>query len=51
MKYEGYKWYVGVPHCHTTASDGGLTLEELIKKAKKNKLDFLMITDHNVNCK
>ena len=46
-----YKWYVGVPHCHTNASDGKLTLEEVIKKAKKNKLDFLMITDHNVNCK
>lgn len=45
-----YKWYVGVPHCHTTASDGALPLEGVIKKAKKNKLDFLMITDHNVNC-
>lgn len=45
-----YKWYVGVPHAHTLASDGKLTLTELIKKAKKNKLDFLMITDHNVNC-
>ena len=50
MKNEGYKWYVGVTHCHTVASDGALTLEELIKKAKKNKLDFVMITDHNVNC-
>lgn len=51
MSYEGYKWYVGVPHCHTVASDGGLTLEQVIEKAKKSKLDFLMITDHNVNCK
>lgn len=50
MKYDGYKWYVGVTHCHTTASDGGLTLDELVKSAKKNKLDFVMITDHNVNC-
>ena len=50
MKYDGYKWYVGVTHCHTTASDGGLTLDELVKNAKKNKLDFVMITDHNVNC-
>lgn len=51
MSYDGYKWYVGVPHCHTVASDGGLTLEQVIEKAKKNKLDYLMITDHNVNCK
>lgn len=51
MNYSGYKWYVGVPHSHTVASDGGLTLEQLIAKAKKSKLDFLIITDHNVNCK
>ena len=37
MKYDGYKWYVGVTHCHTDATDGGLTLEQVIKKAKKNK--------------
>ncbi|OQA49437.1 MAG: PHP domain protein [Firmicutes bacterium ADurb.Bin300] len=47
----GRKWLAGVTHAHTVASDGGLTLEELIEKAKKNKLDFLIITDHNVNCK
>lgn len=51
MKYEGYKWYMGVPHCHTVMSDGKLTLRQLIAKAKKNKLDFLMITDHNENCR
>lgn len=45
------KWLAGVPHAHTVASDGILTLEQLIEKAKKNKLDFLIITDHNVNCK
>lgn len=50
MGYENYKWYVGVTHCHTAASDGNLTFEQIIGKAKKNKLDFLMITDHNVNC-
>ena len=32
----GYKWYVGVPHSHTVNSDGALTLEQLIKKAKQN---------------
>lgn len=51
MNYNKYKWYVGVTHSHTTASDGAYSLEELVEKSKKNKLDFLMITDHNVNCK
>lgn len=51
MKNNTYKWFAGVPHCHTVASDGKLTLEQVIAKAKKNKLDFLMITDHNENCK
>lgn len=51
MKNNGYKWYVGVTHCHTVNSDGALTLEQVIAKAKKNRLDFLMITDHNANCK
>ncbi len=46
----GYKWYAGVPHCHTNASDGKLPLEKVIQIAKRNKLDFLIITDHNVNC-
>ena len=50
MNYDIYKWYVGVPHCHTVASDGAHTIGQLIEKAKKNKLDFLVITDHNVNC-
>ncbi len=45
------KWFAGVTHSHTVASDGNLTLQQLIEKAKKNKLDFLMITDHNTNCK
>ena len=46
-----YKWYPGVPHIHTVASDGKYTVEELIKKAKKNKIEYLIITDHNTNCK
>lgn len=45
------KWYAGVTHAHTIVSDGALTRRELIKLAQKNKLDFLMITDHNTNCK
>lgn len=51
MNRDGYKWYVGVTHSHTNASDGKYTLPQLVEKAKKNKLDFLIITDHNVNCK
>ncbi len=35
MKNNGYKWNAGVPRCHTVASDGGLTLEQIIDKAKK----------------
>lgn len=47
-----YKWYSGVPHIHSIASDDGKhTIEELARKAKKNKIEFLIITDHNVNCK
>ncbi len=44
------KWYKGVTHSHTTASDGGLTTGELIALAKKTGLDYLIITDHNKNC-
>ena len=44
------RWYAGVTHSHTLASDGKLTLEQLIAKALKAKLDFLIITDHNHNC-
>ncbi len=51
MSYDGYKWYVGVTHCHTIASeDGKHTVRQIARKAKKNKLDFIMITDHNANC-
>lgn len=34
-------------HCHTVASDGVHTLEELAWKAHRNGLDFLAVTDHN----
>lgn len=44
------RWYAGVPHSHTTASDGVLDLDRLIKLALRNKLDYLIITDHNKNC-
>ena len=34
-------------HCHTTASDGGLTPGELIEKAYKEGLSTIAITDHD----
>ena len=43
------KWYWGDTHLHTTNSDGRLRLYELIAKAKKNSLDWIIVTDHNFN--
>lgn len=34
-------------HIHTTASDGRLTPTEVVKLAKRNKVDIIAITDHN----
>lgn len=34
-------------HCHTTHSDGGFSLKEVIEKAKEKKIDYLFITDHD----
>lgn len=34
-------------HCHTTASDGSLTPQELINLAKYHQVDCLAITDHD----
>ena len=44
------KWYTGVVHSHTTRSDGKLSPEELVRKAEKLGLDFIMITDHDRFC-
>lgn len=41
------RWYKGETHCHTHNSDGNLSYDQLIKKAKKAGLDFMFITDHN----
>lgn len=41
------RWLKGDTHLHTVNSDGKYTPEELIKKAKQKKLDFIIITDHN----
>ncbi|MFD2180500.1 RNase RNM [Veronia pacifica] len=34
-------------HCHTTASDGHLSPEELVERAAKFNVDILAITDHD----
>jgi hypothetical protein len=43
----GPAWYAGAMHTHTTFSDGALTPAELVDKARGEKLDFVIITDHN----
>lgn len=40
-------FYKGAVHIHTTASDGTGVLSEIVKSAKKNHLDFIIISDHN----
>ena len=34
-------------HCHTTASDGGLSPKELVMRAENMQVDVLAITDHD----
>lgn len=43
----GAAWYAGALHAHTVHSDGALTLQELADTARRERLDFLAITDHN----
>src|ERR1700752_3106016 len=35
------------PHCHTVASDGMVTPEELVEAATAAKLDLIAVTDHD----
>ncbi len=39
--------YVGVIHAHTTASDGRASFPEIVRAARRARLDFLVTTDHN----
>ena len=43
MNYE----YCGVIHVHTIHSDGSGNIDTIIDAAKKAKLDFVILTDHN----
>lgn len=40
-------WRRGDLHLHTVHSDGDWTVAELISSARKDGLDFIVITDHN----
>jgi hypothetical protein len=44
---DGYEDYVGVIHIHTTYSDGAGTFEEIARVANAQRLDYLIVTDHN----
>lgn len=41
------RWRAGDTHVHSVHSDGKYRYEELAKKAVKNGLEYLFITDHN----
>lgn len=41
------KWYPCELHCHTIHSDGGFTVEELMKTAAERQLSGICLTDHN----
>lgn len=41
-----YKFYYGVPHAHTSYSDGNSTPTEAYEYARSNGVNFLIITDH-----
>ncbi len=46
----GRKWYKGDTHLHTNNSwDGYWTKGQLVDMCKQKGLDFMIITDHNVN--
>lgn len=43
----GYREVVGAFHVHSTYSDGQLPVEEIVRIANRQGLDFLILTDHN----
>lgn len=43
----GSGWYRGDFHCHTNQSDGAHPPPELLDVARREGLDFFVITDHN----
>ena len=43
---KSYREITGAIHLHTTYSDGGITIKELINAAKTVGLNFIIVTDH-----
>jgi len=44
---DGYGDFTGVIHIHTRYSDGGGTFEDIARVANQQRLDYLVVTDHN----
>ncbi len=44
---DGFTRVSGVIHVHTRYSDGGGTVEEVVRAARQTGLDFVIVTDHN----
>jgi len=44
---DGYARACGVLHVHTTHSDGGGTIDDVVQTAQRTGLDFVAVTDHN----
>lgn len=44
---DGHDDYTGVIHIHTQYSDGAGTFEEIARVANAQRLDYLVVTDHN----
>lgn len=42
-----YNFYFGIPHAHTSYSDGKGTPEEAFEHARNNGLDWMFVTDHS----
>ena len=40
-------WYRGDLHCHTLHSDASWSTEALVAEARRQKFDFIALTDHN----
>lgn len=45
--WHNLKEYVGAIHAHSTYSDGGGSVDEILSATVKTGLDFLILTDHN----
>ena len=44
---DGYEDYAGVIHIHTKYSDGAGTFEDIARVANAERLNYLIVTDHN----